>query len=176
MKGIHVSCLVTGEKKYLSGNSLQNKLSKYGSPEGVQKYYISQPVKKMLKQGLSVQDIRTKLNSQITSTVDIEILYKLKLLKMSKKRKKLLTPQEQKLQEQQTQENERKYYEHKEKMTTCLKTWVEWATGGPNKCQVPNGGTCIRPDIYYDNEGDRTGRCRPCPYHEHCLCSGKELK
>jgi len=176
MKGLSVSCLVSGETKYLSGTTLQNKLNKFGSPEGIQKYYISKSVIKLLKQGLSVQDIREKLGSNKTNQVDLEVLYKLKLLKVRGKRKKQLTPQEIEKQEEQTRENERKYYEHREKMSSCIKTWVEWATGGPNQCQVPFGGTCIRPDIYYDNEGNREGRCKPCPYHEHCLCTNREVR
>ena len=96
------------------------------------------------------------------------------MLKKSK-RKKAKSFEEIKAIERQTEENERKYFEQKEKMSTCLKTWVEWATGGPNKCRVSYGGTCVRPDIYYDNEHSKDGRCKPCPYHEHCLCTSKQL-
>ena len=177
MQGFNVSCIITGQEQYLNKNSLQNKLKKFGSTDNLQRFFVSREAAKLLKSGCNIQQVRDKLNSKLTTSVDMEILYKLKLIKVFKKqRKRALSKEEVQAREQQTQENERKYHEHKEKMSTCLKTWVEWATGGPNQCQVPNGGTCIRPDIYYDNEGDRTGRCRPCPYHEHCLCGSKELK
>jgi len=176
MQGFHISCIITGEEQYLNKNTLENKLKKFGTTDNLQKFFVSRPAAKLLKSGLSVQQVREKLKSTLSNQVDMEVLYKLKLIKIGKKRKKTLSPQEQQQQDEQSRENERKYYEHREKMSTCLKTWVEWSTGGPNKCQVPHGGTCIRPDIYYDNEGNRQGRCRPCPYHEHCLCTNKELK
>lgn len=49
--------------------------------------------------------------------------------------------------------------------------WVEEFTGGPNRCQVKYGGTCIRADIFSDNKG----RCDGCPYFEWCLCTAKRL-
>lgn len=174
MKGLHISCIITGEEKYLTNSTLQNKLRKFGTQEILEKYYVSKPAAKLLKQGYSVEEVRSKLNSSLKTNVDYEVLFKLKLIKKSKGKKKTLSKEELLKQEELTKENEKKYYDLKEKMSTCLKTWVEWATGGPNKCQVPQGGTCIRPDIYYDNEGSREGRCKPCPYSEFCLCSNKE--
>ena len=176
MQGFTVSCIITGEEQYLNKNTLQNKLKKFGSTDNLQRYFVSRDAAKLLKSGLTIQQVREKLKSKLSNQVDMEILYKLNLMKITKKRKKFLSPEQIKQQQEQTQENERKYYEHKEKMSTCLKTWVEWATGGPNQCQVPQGGTCIRPDIYYDNEGSREGRCKPCPYHQYCLCTNKEIK
>ena len=175
MKGLHISCIITGEEKYLTHAALQNKLRKFGTQEILEKYYVSKPAAKLLKQGNSVEETRQKLNSNVKTAVDYEVLYKLKLIKKTKGRKKTLSKEELYKQQEQTIENERKYHEFTEKMSTCLKTWVEWATGGPNKCQVPYGGTCIRPDIYYDNEGSREGRCKPCPYSEFCLCNSKEV-
>jgi len=176
MKGLHISCIITGEKKYFTNIALQNKLKKFGTQEILEKYYISKSAAKLLKQGNTVDETRQKLNSVLKTNVDYEILYKLKLFKKSKKRRKTLSKEDFLRQQEQTLENERKYSEFTTKISTCLKTWVEWATGGPNKCQVPRGGTCIRPDIYYDNEYNREGRCKPCPYHEHCLCANREVR
>lgn len=176
MKGLHISCIITGEEKYLTNSNLQNKLKKFGTQEILEKYYVSKPAAKLLKQGLTVEEVRSKLNSSLTTSVDYEVLYKLKLLKKTKGKKRILSREELLKQQELTKENEKKYYELTEKMSTCMKTWVEWATGGPNQCQVPHGGTCIRPDIYYDNEGSREGRCKPCPYNEFCLCTNKEVK
>jgi hypothetical protein len=52
-----------------------------------------------------------------------------------------------------------------------FEAWVREFTGGPNGCQVPHGGTCIRPDILLHN--DKT--CNKCDYNEFCLCSSKKL-
>lgn len=167
-KGGRFKCIVTGEEKYFTPTVLHKKVNKFGSLEAFEKYYVSKPAIKLLKKGLSIEDIRKQLNSSAKHNVDLEVLFKLKLLK-KKKKGTVMTDEQRKAQEELSKENERKYYEHKEKMTTCLKTWVEWATGGPNKCQVPYGGTCIRPDLYYDNDGS----CGECPYYEHCLCTNK---
>lgn len=176
MKGISVNCIITNEEKYFNSTVLRNKLNKFGSEENFRKYYVSKSAAKLLKSGLSIDQVRARLNSNYSRTVDVEVLYKLKLLKTGKRKKGYVSPEEAKQIREQTEVNEREWYNHQEKMKTCSKTWVEEMTGGPNKCQVPYGGTCIRPDIYYDNEGNREGRCKPCPYHEHCLCEGKEVR
>ena len=141
----------------------------------LERYYVSKPAAKLLKKGYSVEQVRLELKSSLKTSVDYEVLFKLKLLKKSKNKKKHLSREDIIKQQEETIQNERKYHELKEKMSTCLKTWVERATGGPDKCQVPYGGTCIRPDIYYDNEGSREGRCKPCPYNEFCLCENREI-
>ena len=52
-----------------------------------------------------------------------------------------------------------------------FKAWVEEFTGGPNKCQVPRGGVCIRPDIVTGQ-----GCCNSCEYNQFCLCRSRVLK
>jgi len=175
MKGIRVNCIITNEEKYFNSTVLRNKLNKFGSEDNLRKYYVSKPAAKLLKSGLTIDQVRNKLNSSYQKQVDIEILYKLKLLKTGKKRKKQVSPEEARQLREQTEHNEKVWYNHQEKMKTCSKTWVEEMTGGPNRVQIPYGGTCIRPDIYYDNEGSKQGRCKPCPYHEYCLCTNKEV-
>jgi len=176
MKGITLNCIITNEEKYFNSTVLKNKLAKFGNEDNLKKFYVSRPAAKLLKSGLTVDQVRGRLKAGFDKPVDIEVLYKLKLFKNSKKRKKQLSHEEVKAQQEQTAINEKNYYERTQKMGTCFKTWVEWATGGPNQCQIPYGGTCIRPDIYYDNEFNRAGRCSSCPYKEHCLCTNKELK
>jgi len=175
MKGIRVNCIITNEEKYFNSTVLRNKLNKFGSEENFRKFYVSKPAAKLLKSGLTIEQVRSKLNSSFQKQVDVEILYKLKLLKTGKRKRKMLSQEEIKVKREQTEKNEREWFGLQEKMKSCTKTWVEEMTGGPNKCQVPYGGTCIRPDIYYDNEHNKQGRCTPCPYHEHCLCTNKEV-
>lgn len=168
-----VKCIITGTEKSFNKTSLQKKIDKFGSIDMFHKYYVSKEAAKLLKKGSSIEDVRKTLNSTAAHKVDVEVLYKLRLFKKSK-RKTTLTIEERKALKEATERNEKDWHFHQEKMKTCSKTWIEEMTGGPNKCQVPYGGTCIRPDIYYDNEGNREGRCKPCPYHEHCLCTSKE--
>jgi len=52
-----------------------------------------------------------------------------------------------------------------------LKKWTEEFTGGPNKCQVSKGGTCIRPDIILHQKC-----CNNCISHPFCLCRSKVIK
>lgn len=176
MKGITLSCIVTNEQKYFNSTALKNKLRKFGDEDTLRRYYVSKAAIKLLKSGLSIQQVRERLNSSASNNVDIEILYKLKLMKIKNKRKKLLSLEEIKKQKEESEKNTKEWYLLQEKMKTCSKTWIEEMTGGKNKCQVPQGGTCIRPDIYFDNEFNIKGNCYPCPYNEHCLCTNKILK
>jgi hypothetical protein len=173
MKGFNVSCIITGEEKYVGGASLQNKLKKFGTQEVLEKYYVSRPAAKLLKTGLSVDEVRQKLGSKLTKSVDYEVLFKLKLLKKKRARAKSLSSEERIKAEAESQANQHRYEVHVELIKSDKRAYVEWATGGPNKCQVPYGGTCIRPDIYYNNEYSKAGRCNTCPYSEYCLCTSK---
>lgn len=174
MKNAKLNCIVTGIEKCVSPSSLNNKINKFGSIEMVHKFFVCKEAAKLLKQGKSIDQVRTILNSNISKSVDLEVLFKLKLLKKGKK--KVFSEDEIKARNEQSELNEKKYYELTQKIQSCSKSYIEWATGGPGGCQLSNGGTCIRPDIYYDNEFNKQGRCRPCPYNEHCLCTNKELK
>lgn len=169
-----VKCIITGVEKSFNKTSLQKKIDKFGSIDMFHRFYVSKEAAKLLKKGTSIQEIRKLLKSSASHNVDIEVLFKLKLLKKGK-RKTTLSNEERKALKETTEKNEREWYSLQEKMKTCQRTWVEEMTGGKNKCQVPYGGTCIRPDIYYDNEHNRDGRCKPCPFHEYCLCSNKEV-
>lgn len=166
MAKLIVNCIVTNKEKAFTGTTLQNRVNKFGSEEMVKKYYIDKDVIKLLKKGLSVSEVREKLNiKDFNKNVDIEVLYKLKCIKKGNK-KRQLSPEEAEARRVQAEQNEKKYYEFQEKIKTCSKTWIEWATGND---------TCIRPDIYYDYEHSKDGRCKPCPYHQHCLCTNKEV-
>lgn len=176
MKGITLQCIVTKQEKYINSTALKNKLKKFGDEDTLRRFYVSKPAAKLLKSGLSVQQVRDQLNSNATNSIDYEVLFKLKLLKTKGRKKRQLSPEESKQQREESEKKAREWYEMQEKMKTCSKTWIEEMTGGPDKCQIPYGGTCIRPDIYYNHEYNVKGRCSPCPYHEHCLCTNKQIK
>ena len=167
MKSQKFNCIVSGIEKRLSKQMIEKKLLKFGTVEVLEKYFVCREAKGLLRKNLTIDQVREKLNTPANyPKPNLEVLFKLKLLK-KRKGKLMLSDEEKKIQEAKTLENERKYYELQEKIGTCRKTYVEWATGND---------TCIRPDIYYDHEHNKEGRCKPCPYHEYCLCSNKEVK
>ena len=87
MKGGSVNCIITGESSYFPPKSMEKKVSKFGSRKQFEMHYVSIPAKKLLRQGLTVDEIREKLN--ITTKlpdVDLKILSRLKLLKKKKRK------------------------------------------------------------------------------------------
>jgi hypothetical protein len=172
-----LSCIVTGIEKKVSGITINKQSLRFGNLEQFEEHFVCQEAKKLLCQRIPPDEVQTKLlpPGKKPFSINLHALARLKLLKKPKSKARM-TPEEIKQLREQTEKNEREWFEQQEKMKTCSKTWVEEMTGGPNKCQVPYGGTCIRPDIYYDNEFNKEGRCKPCPYHEHCLCTNKAIK
>lgn len=168
MKRVTIKCIVTGREKVFSQLSLKTKVKKYGSIEEYSKNYVCKEAKKLLKTGLSVQDIRDKLKcSKDLPEPDISILIKNKLIKQKKVKNE-------------DREQRVKYLssdQFKEKTSRNINTWrsfkhfVEWATGGPDGSHVKMGGTCQRPDILLNN-----GKyCDGCVFYEYCLCEQKRI-
>ena len=178
MSTILASCIVTGIQKKIFKNSIDKKIAKFGSIEAFHDHFICREAKKLLKIKVPAEEVQRRLlpKGKQPFSINYQALARLKLLKKPKGNRKRLSDEEIRVQEEQTVMKEKEYYEFTEKLNTCKKTWIEWATGGSNKCQVANGGTCIRPDIYYNREYDKAGRCFTCPYHEHCLCTNKEVR
>jgi len=168
---------VSGIEKRVSGITINKQSLRFGNLEQFEEHFVCQEAKKLLRQRIPPDQVQAKLlpSGKKPFSINLHALARLKLLKKSKSKARM-TPEEIKQLREQTEKNEREWFEQQEKMKTCSKTWIEEMTGGPNRCQVPNGGTCIRPDIYYDNEFNKEGRCKPCPYHEHCLCTNKVIK
>ena len=75
-------CIVTGSPKYIPPSLVKNKLKKFGSKDDFRNHYISREARKMLKQNMTVDEIRQQLNcSPDLPSVDPHILARLKLLK-----------------------------------------------------------------------------------------------
>jgi hypothetical protein len=143
MKSMNMKCIVTGLEKRFTTSLLNNKLKKFGSVEIFAKYYVCKQAMKLLRSGLSIEEIRRQLNvSDFSKPVDVEVLYKLKLLKKSKRTKNKSKEEIKQIREQ-TEKNEKEWYGLREKMKTCTETWIKEMTGGPGGCQVKYGGTCI---------------------------------
>jgi len=172
-----MSCIVTGIEKRVSGMTINKQSLRFGNLEQFEEHFVCTEAKRLLRQRIPPDQVQMKLlpAGKKPFAINLHALARLKLLKKSRGKSRM-TAEEMQLQREQTEKNERNWYERQELMKSCSKSWVEEMTGGPNKCQVPHGGTCIRPDIFYDNEFNKEGRCRPCPYHEHCLCANKQLK
>ena len=80
-------CIITGEEKYIPPSLAKKKISKFGSEDEYRKYYVSRPAAKLLKTGLTVDEVRKHFNCPDNMTpVDLEILLKLKLVKISKRK------------------------------------------------------------------------------------------
>tara|TARA_R110002073_G_scaffold36058_1_gene105224 strand:- start:152 stop:715 length:564 start_codon:yes stop_codon:yes gene_type:complete len=168
-------CIVSGVEKYFPPSSLKKKVCKFGTETEFAKYYVSTECRKLIKSGMTVDEARQHLNIEDKlPEVDLEILIKLKLVKVNK-RKGLKEAQE-------ARERERylSSQEFKDKMTATRErresmTWrdrVEEMTGGPGGCQREMGGTCIRPDVYLTHN-DKA--CDGCECFEFCLCINKRL-
>ena len=57
-----ITCVVTGKQTMYSGDFLQKKIDEYGSEEKLNKMYICREVKRFLKKGYKIIDIRKILN------------------------------------------------------------------------------------------------------------------
>jgi len=169
-----VSCIVSGIKKRVSISSLEKQSLKFGSVEEAEKHFICREAKKMLRSKITPEQVQEALIPEGTAKflINYHVLARLKLLKKNKKNKNNLSPVERLKRDQESDNNLKQWYIKQENFINDKKAWIEEMTGGPNKCQVKYGGTCIRPDIYYDNDS----ACNGCQYYEHCLCHNKRLK
>ncbi len=168
---------MSGIEKRVSANTINKQSLRFGNLEQFEEHFVCREAKQLLRQRMSPDQVQTQLlpAGKKPFAINFHALARLKLLKKAKSKSKM-SAEELKQQQEQTEKNERQWYDLQVKMQDCSKTWVEEMTGGPNGCQIPYGGTCIRPDIYYNNEYSKEGRCRPCPHHVYCLCTNKQLK
>lgn len=176
LKGMKLPCIVTGKLSYFSKSSLEKKVSKFGSVDEVAKHYICPPARKLLRSGMTVDQVREKLNvTADVPKVEFETLSRLGLLKKNNHRRKKADSKwgmcfwrhpdyiKTKAAEERARE---KFNEH-----ASDREYIEWSTGGPAGSQVPLGGTCQRPDIFLNN-----GKyCDGCSYWEYCLCDKKRV-
>ena len=169
------NCIVTGEAKYMPPGMLKKKISKFGTANEFAKHYVSMPARKLLKSGLSVDQVRERLNvTDELPDVDLQILLRLKLVKINKRKgnKELQEAKERVryLNSKEFKDKKRKIQEQRASMTFEEK--VIEMTGGPNSCQRQLGGTCIRPDIFLSVNNKS---CDGCEYYEYCVCDNKRL-
>ena len=88
-KSAYVNCLITGKKHYIYGPALVRKIAKFGSLQDFEKHFISTKAKKLLKEGLTQQEVREKLKvKQVLPEVDDLILIRNKIKKVNKRVKK----------------------------------------------------------------------------------------
>lgn len=149
---------------------MKTKLAKFGSEAEFRKYYISREARKLLKEGKSVSEVRDKLGGHDLPDVSIDILIRLKLVKLNKRKGK---KESQQALERQKYLNSKEFRDKMQTIKTerenqTFADWVEENTGIGKEM----GGTCIRPDIFltWNNRS-----CDECPYYEYCLCYKKRL-
>ena len=161
---------MTGDVKYIPPSIAKKKVSKYGSEKDFRDHYISTKAAKLLRGGLSVDEVRSQLGGTDLPSIDVHILARLKLIRKKKGVR---------AQEAQEKLDRAKYLnssEFKEKMyrikeereNMSYADWVEENTGVGKE----RGGTCIRPDIFltWNNKA-----CDGCEAYEYCLCYNKRL-
>lgn len=172
-----ISCIVTGIEKRVSGMTINKQSLRFGNLEQFEEHFVCREAKQLLRQRISPDQVQSQLlpAGKKPFAINLHALARLKLLKKSRKGKQDISPEEQKRLEEESNNNLREWHYKQEEFLSNKKAWIEEVTGGPNKCQVPYGGTCIRPDIYFDNEFNKEGRCAPCEYKEFCLCANKRV-
>ena len=165
------NCIVTGAPKYIPPSLAKKQFIRFGSADEFKKHYVSREARKMLKQGMSVKDIRDKLNcSDDLSDVGIDILIKLKLVKLHtrKGRKEANEAKERAryLNSQEFKDKKRRIATERDNMSYA--EWVEENTGIGKE----RGGTCIRPDVFlsWNNRA-----CDGCEAYDFCVCYSKRL-
>lgn len=166
-KGARVACVITGKEKYIAQCFLEKKILKFGSIDKYRDYYVSNQAKRCLKKGMTVAEARKHLGSgEDLPEPDVEILFKLKLLKKKRKEKdKEFTEEDREKSRQVAQDVEKR---RQEDIKTYGKdgAWIREITGNEL------GGTCHRPDIFLSiNDGS----CDGCPIYTHCLCEQRIL-
>lgn len=164
-------CIITGEEKYIPPSLVKSKVKRFGTADEYRKYYVCKPAAKLLKSGKTVDEVRTELNAPTDLPgVDLEILIKLKLVKVNRRKGKKEAEEEAErvryLNSQEFRDNRRAWEERQQNMT--FQDWVETYTGTGRH----RGGTCIRPDIFLTHN-DRA--CDGCECYEFCMCYNKRL-
>lgn len=165
MSSQKIKCIVSGIEKRISGATMSKMAVKFGTQEQFIKHFVCREAKKLLKQRVQPEQVQLQLKPAgvASFSIDLHVLARLKLLKKTKSEK--------------AKANLNLTFNPSEpKQFDSLKSYVEEMTGGKDGCQIASGGTCIRPDIYYDNEFNKAGCCSPCDYKEFCLCASKRVK
>ena len=167
-------CIVTGIEKYIPPKMAAKKIQKFGTESEFRLCYISPDAAKLLRAGSTVNEVREQLGGKDLPDIDPYILTKQNLIR--KKKGIRAIEEEKKIARDQYLRSK----EYKDKMADLAtqranmteRQYIEYATGGPNNCQVEFGGTCARPDIFlsWNNKA-----CDGCDYYIHCLCYNKRL-
>lgn len=168
---VNINCIVTGKKQYVFGVTLKKRIQHFGSLDELTKHFICRKAKKLLKEGLTVDEVRAKLKvKKELSTVSQESL------NLNKIKAKKIKPAEV-VKQNVDYINSNDFKKKKIRENNTLNTWgsfklfVEEMTGGPNGCQISKGGTCQNPHIWFDNEEF----CDGCTWFQFCLVSRKRL-
>lgn len=163
-------CIVSGEEKYIAPVIAQKKIAKFGDEDEFRKHYVAPPAAKLLRQGLSVDEIRQQLGVTGLPAITPHVLTKQKLLR--KKRGARVKETEEKVKREKYLSSK----EFKDKMLAIQKrrdnmTFQEWVERYTSPGRE-RGGTCQRPDIFLTHNNKA---CDGCSYYEYCMCYGKRL-
>jgi len=170
MKNNFYACLITGEEKYIPPSLAKNRIARFGSEEEFRKHFVCSSAAKLLRNGQTVEEIRTKLGLKEMPTIKPIILTRLKLLRKKKGLRAGASikraEREQYLNSQEFKDKMLTWKERQRNMT--FQEWVREYTGTGRS----RGGTCIRPDIFlsWNNHA-----CDGCQCYEFCMCDQKRM-
>lgn len=87
MKKNTIQCIITGKELIRTPHFLKQQCQKYGfeSEQDFRSVYIGREGRKLLKQGKSVEEIRSHFNCQLTTPVNFDTLIRFKVHKSSGK-------------------------------------------------------------------------------------------
>jgi len=163
-------CIVSGEEKYIAPTIAEKKISKFGDEDEFRKHYVAPAAAKLLRQGLTVDEIREQLGVKGLPAVNPHVLTKQNLLR--KKRSARGKETEEKLERQrylnskEFKDKMRRIEQQKANMT--FQDWVEMYTSPGRE----RGGTCQRPDIFLSHNNRA---CDGCQLYDYCMCYQKRM-
>jgi hypothetical protein len=162
-KKIELCCILTGQKISVTETQLAKMSEKLKFPdvETYKKYYISKDGQKLLKQGLTENEIRRQYKSKNLLPVPFNILKC--YVKKFKNPNSLQRKRKKKIVKEFCKELDRQPYQWKGVQPVNLITNKEY-------CEELTKVSCWRPDIYLDFG------CKECILKDNCQCPIKNLK
>jgi len=162
-KKIELICILTDQKMTVTRIRLERMCQKLKFPdvETYIKYYVSKDGQKLLKQGLTENEIRKQYSCKNTLSIPFNILKC--YVKKFKTPKALQRKRRKKIVEEFYKDNIREPYQWKGTQEINLLINKEY-------CEELTSVSCWRPDIYLDLG------CNECILKENCRCPIKDLK
>ena len=164
-KRIELVCILTGEKTRVSRVQAEKQFKKLkiDNLEDYQTYFISKTARRLLSNGETESEIRTKHNYKNNTSIPFKVLKC--FVKKIRSKSSLKKKRQKKLIQEFTNEANTKgiQFEYKRPESIDL-------TQNKEVCEEITRTSCWRPDIYLDYG------CKHCYIKDNCICPAKNLK